>query len=183
MTGQLHQALFSPPRARICVPVTWQPAGLSKLTEMNLWAKGRLCSGILLGGLHTGDLLYSTAKESTSNILHFLLKWGNKMHSVKRVYLLHRDQFGNQCAWISLTANTPTYNHKLSINVCLHCISSHVGNCSCVGEVDGWSVNLASLPHLCWGRGNPHLNTQLPRSPGRCGAIKHNSQGRRTLAH
>lgn len=40
-------------------------------------------------------------------------------------------------------ANTPTCNHKLSINVCLHCISSHVGDCSCVGEVAGCSVNLA----------------------------------------
>lgn len=55
-TGRLHQAFlfFSyGSRSRMCVPTLWWPAGLSKLTEMNLPAEGWACSAVLLRGAHT----------------------------------------------------------------------------------------------------------------------------------
>lgn len=93
-------------------------------------------------GDSTPGTSFITPQKNPHQMFAFSFK-ARHQYSVKRVCLLHRDQFGNQCAWISLLVNTPMYNHKLSINVCLHCIGSHVGGCSCVGEVDGWSNNLA----------------------------------------
>lgn len=49
---------FFPPMSRMCVPMLWWPAGLSKLTEMNLPAEGWACSAVVLWGLRTGVLIY-----------------------------------------------------------------------------------------------------------------------------
>lgn len=47
-----------PPMSRMCAPMLWWPAGLSKLTEMNLPAEGWACSAVVLWGLRTGGLIY-----------------------------------------------------------------------------------------------------------------------------
>lgn len=147
--GPLHQALFSPPQAGICVPATWRPAGLSKLTEMNLWAKGQLCSAVLSRGTpHQGPHLLNSAdnphvcigfilKRGLRNMFYFMTKgWSSAHFSCKPP-----DQFGTQYTWMSLTRNTLMCDHKLSINV-LYALTVKAGSWGLLLQ-GGWRLEWA----------------------------------------
>lgn len=99
--GQLHHAC--PGIGCVCVPMLWWPAGLSKLTEMNLPAEGWACSAVLLRRAHTRadiklfqeviSLLFFTKTPNGLDLMHTsVLSVLDRLVPIKRKKLNKRNE-------------------------------------------------------------------------------------------
>lgn len=115
-------------RNRVCVPILWWPAGLSKLTEMNLPAEGWACSAVLLRRAHTRadiklfqeviSLLFFTKTPNGLDLMHTsVLSVLDRLVPIKRKKLNKRNEhqlFRKERTWLTLykycrTSKSPFY--------------------------------------------------------------------------